>query len=131
MVIDTSAIVAVLLQEAESLALHELLAAHTPSAVGAPTLAEASIVLQARIGQNGLSALRGFLIEYDVSVVSFGDQHWRLAAQAFAKYGRGRHSANLNFGDCMTYAVAKLAGQPLLCVGDDFCQTDLDLVSLP
>lgn len=131
MVLDTSAIVAILLGQAEAAALHRLLAMQSPSLVGAPTLAEAAIVLQGRLGQTGLTALRSFLVEYDVHSVPFGEEHWRLAAQAFGRFGKGRHSAALNFGDCLTYATAKLAGRPLLCLGDDFAQTDLELVTLP
>lgn len=131
MVLDTSAIVAILLGQAESAALHRLLARQSPGLVGAPTLAEAAIVLQGRLGQTGLTALRSFLVEYDVHSVPFGEEHWRLAAQAFGRFGKGRHPAALNFGDCLTYATAKLAGRPLLCLGDDFAQTDLELVTLP
>jgi ribonuclease VapC len=130
-VLDTSVIVAVLLGQAEAAALHRLLAVQSPSLVGSPTLAEAGIVLQGRIGQTGLAALRGFLVEYDVHAVPFGDEHWRMAAQAFGRYGKGRHPAGLNFGDCLTYATAKLAAQPLLCLGEDFALTDLELVTLP
>jgi ribonuclease VapC len=130
-VLDTSVIVAVLLGQAEAVGLHRLLVVQSPSLVGSPTLAEAGIVLQGRIGQTGLAALRGFLVEYDVHAVPFGDEHWRMAAQAFGRYGKGRHPAGLNFGDCLTYATAKLAAQPLLCLGDDFARTDLELVSLP
>lgn len=131
MVLDTSVIVAILLGQAEAAALHQLLVVQSPSLVGSPTLAEAGIVLQGRIGQTGLAALRGFLVEYDVHAVPFGEEHWRLAAQAFGRFGKGRHPAGLNFGDCLTYATAKLAARPLLCVGDDFAQTDLELVPLP
>jgi ribonuclease VapC len=131
MVVDTSAILAVLLRQGEFAALNSALIAAAPSTVGTPTLAEAAIVLQARMGPAGLSALRSFLLEYDVRPADFGDDHWRSAAQAFGRFGKGRHPAALNFGDCMTYATARLAGEPLLCVGDDFAQTDLDLVPLP
>jgi ribonuclease VapC len=65
-----------------------------------------------------------------MNVVPFGEAHWAEATEAFMRYGRGRHSAGLDFGDCMTYAVASLSGQPLLAVGDDFPQTDLELVAL-
>ena len=60
-----------------------------------------------------------------MSVVSFSEAHWREASDAFARYGKGRHPASLNFGDCMSYAVAKLSGAPLLFVGTDFAQTDI------
>ena len=130
MILDTSAIVAVLLGQAESYALTRVLLTDAPSAAGAPTLAEAAVVLQARLGARGLADLRGFLVEFDVHAIPFGDDHWRQAAAAFARFGRGRHPADLNFGDCLAYAVAKLSGQPLLCVGNDFAQTDLELVPL-
>lgn len=131
MILDTSAIAAVLFGQAEREALHQCLVGVAPRAVGAPTLAEAAIVLQARMGGAGLSALRSFLVEYDVRAVPFGDEHWRVAAQAFGAFGKGRHPAALNFGDCLSYASAKLAGEPLLCVGGDFALTDLELVPLP
>ena len=131
MIVDTSAIVAVILGQAQSAALTSALLADAPSAVGAPTLAEAAIVLQARLGPRGLADLRGFLVEFDVHAIPFGDDHWRQAGLAFARYGKGRHPAGLNFGDCLTYAVAKLSGQALLCVGGDFAQTDLSLTPLP
>ena len=130
MILDASAIVAVILGQAEAAALTRVLVANAPSAVGAPTLAEAALVLQARLGPRGLADLRGFLVEFDVHAVPFGDAHWRQAAMAFARYGKGRHPAGLNFGDCLTYAVAKLSGLPLLCVGGDFPQTDLTLAPL-
>ena len=130
MILDTSAILAVLFRQAEAAALHRVLVGDAPSFAGAPTLAEAGIVLQARLGPTGLAALRSFLVEYDVHALPFGDDHWRMAAVAFAEYGNGRHPASLNYGDCLTYAVAKLSGLPLLCVGGDFARTDLELVPL-
>lgn len=131
MVVDTSAIAAVLFEQAEASAVHKLLLEAEPTLVGAPTLAEASIVVQGRMGPVGLSVLRDFLFEYDVRAIPFGDEHWRAAAAAFGRFGKGRHPAALNFGDCMAYATARLAGEPLLCVGGDFAQTDLELVPLP
>jgi ribonuclease VapC len=122
--------VGVILGEAEAAALTPVLVANAPSAAGAPSLAEAALVLQARLGPRGLADLRGFLVEFDVHAVPFGDEHWRQAAVAFARCGKGRHPVALSFGDCLTYDVAKLSGMPLLCVGDDFAQTDLTLVPL-
>ncbi len=63
-------------------------------------------------------------------MVEFTADHWTIAADAFMVFGKGRHRAGLNFGDCMTYAVAKLAGEPLLCLGDGFPATDLELAGL-
>ena len=62
-----------------------------------------------------------------LTIVPFAEDHWRTAVEAYLRFGKGRHAAGLNFGDCLTYATAKLAGQPLLCVGDDFSKTDLEL----
>jgi len=131
MIVDTSAIVAVILGQAEAADLTRILVERAPTHVGAPSLAEAAVVLQARLGPAGLADLRGFLVEFDVSPLPFGDAHWLQAAAAYASFGKGRHPAALNFGDCLTYATAKLSGRPLLCVGADFAQTDLELVPLP
>ena len=130
MIVDTSAVAALIFGQSESSAIASALLAGAPSAIGAPTLAEAAIVLQSRLGTQGLTHLRGFLVEFDVHAVPFGDEHWRQAGLAFAHYGKGRHPAGLNFGDCLTYAVAKVSGMPLLCVGGDFALTDLELVPL-
>lgn len=65
------------------------------------------------------------LAEFDIVEVPFGGQHWKEAVDAYLRFGRGRHRAQLNIGDCLTYAVARLAGEPLLFVGDDFAATDL------
>jgi ribonuclease VapC len=66
------------------------------------------------------------LEEFNIDEVPFDEQHWRAAVTAFRRFGRGRHPAQLNFGDCLTYAVAKLAGEPLLFVGGGFAKTDLE-----
>jgi ribonuclease VapC len=97
-------------------------------AVGAPTLLETAMVLLSRGIGSAEADLEALLAERSVVVIPFGAEHWRIAMLAFAAYGKGRHPARLNFGDCLTYAVAKLAGEPLLCVGGDFAQTDLALV---
>lgn len=94
-------------------------------AIGAPTLTEASIVLVGRYGVAGRSMLSRFLEEKDVISIPFDDRHWIVAAEAHIRYGKGRHAARLNYGDCMTYATAKVAGAPLLFVGNDFSQTDI------
>jgi len=78
----------------------------------------------------GASDLMLVMTRFEVTVVPFGQDHWLMAWAAFLRYGKGRHPAGLNFGDCLTYAVAKLSGLPLLCIGGDFAQTDLALVPL-
>jgi len=130
MIVDTSAIVAVVLRESGFQAVVECLEGDDPLAVGAPTLTEASLVLSARLDRDARPKLARFLQEYEIAVVSFGVAHWDEATEAFMRFGKGRHPAGLNYGDCMSYAVAKLADQPLLCLGRDFAQTDLVLVPL-
>jgi ribonuclease VapC len=92
---------------------------------GTPTLAETGIVLHARVGEASRGMLERFLDEFGVQEIPFGEIHWREAVEAFRRFGRGRHPAALNFGDCLTYATTRLAGESLLFTGGDFGQTDL------
>jgi ribonuclease VapC len=126
-ILDSSAVIAILLREPGHDRLRNHLAASEQVGIGAPTAVESSLVLCSRVGRAGKTLLARFLQEAEVEVVEFTADHWTVAADAFIAYGRGRHRAGLNFGDCMTYAVAKLAGEPLLCLGDDFPATDLQL----
>jgi ribonuclease VapC len=126
--LDSSAIVAVLLKEPGHERLLDLLSEHPEPTVGAPTLAETGIVLAARLGARGETLLARFVQAQSMAVVAFGDAHWSSAVQAFLRYGKERHPAALNFGDCLTYAVARLSGEPLLCVSKDFSKTDIELV---
>lgn len=127
MILDSSVIVAIVQREPGFDALVALLEDAEQLAIGAPTLTETAIVLEARFSLDSRVVLERFLRAFRVATVTFGPDHWREAARAFRRFGKGRHPAALNFGDCLTYAVARLAGQPLLCVGDDFRQTDLIL----
>ena len=127
MIVDSSAIIAILLKEPGYEPLRDHLVAAKQVSVGAPTVLESSLVLSARLGRAGKTLLARFLQEAEIEVVEFAADHWTVAADAFVAYGKGRHPAGLNFGDCMTYAVAKLAEEPLLCLGDDFAATDLEL----
>jgi ribonuclease VapC len=128
LILDSSAIVAVLLKEPGHELLVDHLAANPEPGVGAPTLVESGIVLSARLGVSGQTLLGRFAQGYELEVIALGEDHWPLAVQAFLRYGKGRHAAALNFGDCLTYATARLAGEPLLCMGEDFTKTDLALV---
>jgi ribonuclease VapC len=94
--------------------------------IGTPTLAEAGLVIEARLGVDARMVLDRFVSDFRIATIPFGEAHWREALQAFRRFGKGRHEASLNFGDCLTYAVAQLARQPLLFRGDDFARTDLD-----
>lgn len=130
MIVDTSAIVAVILRELGYQAVLDCLESADSPAVGAPTLTESALVLSARIGRDARPKIARFLQEYEIAIVPFTAAHWDEATEAFLRFGKGRHAAALNFGDCMSYAVAKLAGRPLLCLGRDFVRTDLSLVPL-
>lgn len=126
MIVDTSALVAIALQEPgyETL-IHTLAAPSARAGIGTPTLAELGLVLTSRLGMNARAMIILLLDEFAIEQVPFGDAHWREAVDAYERFGRGHHRAGLNFGDCLTYAVARLADEPLLYVGNDFAATDL------
>ena len=125
MIVDSSALVAIVLREPGWERVVARLAAEAVRAIGAPTLAETGLVLTARMGGNAHIVLSRLLQEAGLTVIPFTEEHWRAAVDAYGRFGKGRHAAGLNFGDCLTYAVAHLSGQPLLFVGDDFAKTDL------
>jgi ribonuclease VapC len=89
---------------------------------------ETGIVLAARLGIAGKTLLARFVQEAGLTVLPLTDEHWPVAVDAFVRFGKGRHPAALNFGDCLTYAVSRVAGQPLLYVGQDFAKTDLEVI---
>jgi ribonuclease VapC len=129
-IVDSSAIVAILRREPEHEILEERLAEALEPKVGAPTQLEAAMVLSARLGGRGRLVLARFLQDNRIAVVPFTEEHADIAIDAFGQYGKGHHPAKLSMGDCFSYAVAKVAGEPLLCIGNDFAQTDLPLVEL-
>lgn len=128
MILDASAIVAILLEEPGDASLLARLRADQSRGVGAPTLLETGMVLVGRRGEIGRSKLERFIVKARLTIVGFEPHHWPVALTAFERFGKGRHPAALNFGDCLAYAIAKVAGEPLLCVGDDFAQTDLEVI---
>lgn len=127
MILDSSAIVAIIFQEPGYEVVLDKLTTAVAVGIGAPTLVECSLVLAARLDQDARGLLSRFLEEANVTIIPFTDVHYGTAVGAWWKYGKGRHSARLNFGDCLAYATARIADMPLLCVGDDFPQTDLPL----
>lgn len=127
MIVDSSALLAIVFREDGWETLLDALEASPGAAAGTPTLAETGIVLQARLGEDAHGVLERLLDELAVQEVPFGEIHWREAVDAYARFGKGRHAAGLNFGDCLAYAVARLAGEPLLFVGEDFGETDLEV----
>lgn len=127
MILDSSVLVAIALDEPERASLVAKINAAESVAVGAPTLVEAGIVLSARLGQDAGELVAELLAASDAVVIEFGPSHWREAVSAWRRFGKSRHPASLNFGDCLAYATALVAGQPLLAKGGDFSQTDIQL----
>lgn len=123
MIVDASALLALLLREPSAERIVDALDGAPWAAIGAPTLTEAAIVAEAR----GLppTAVAALLVEAEIEVLPYTHEHATVAAWAYRRFGRGRHRAGLNFGDCMAYAMAKVADAPLLYVGDDFPHTDV------
>ena len=126
MIVDSSALVAIAFAEPGYQELITKLAGAPSAGIGTPTLAETGVVLAARLGQDSRDLVVRLLDEFSIEEIPFGDRHWREAVDAYLRFGRGRHKARLNLGDCLTYAVARLANEPLLFVGDDFPETDLE-----
>jgi len=130
--LDSSALLAVLFSEPGYLSLVDQMLEAEVLRVGAPTLVETSLVFESRRGRLSRSDrtkrhddVQELVNELGVTVVPFGESEWHRAVEAFERYGRGRHKAGLNFGDCLAYAAAAVAGDSLLYVGDDFKHTDL------
>ncbi|MGB3294667.1 MAG: type II toxin-antitoxin system VapC family toxin [Phormidesmis sp.] len=130
MVIDTSAIVAILLNEPERAGFIEAIAAASTRLMSASTLLECHLVIESRKRALGRAELELFVYEAAIDVVPFDQVQTALAATAWRAYGKGRHSAGLNFGDCFAYALAKAREEPLLFKGSDFSQTDIAKVSI-
>jgi ribonuclease VapC len=124
-VLDASALVAILLAEPDAERLLRAIGDAPLIAVGAPTLVEAAMVLSSRLVRDARPLLAEFLREAEAEIIPFTADHYEVALDAFRRFGKGRHPAALNFGDCLSYAVARVAGLPLLFTGDDFARTDL------
>lgn len=129
LVIDTSAVVAILRSEDGSAALVEHLSAAGTRLTSAASRVEMGIVVEARLGPAGAEALARFLRDADIVVVDVDPDTADRALGAWRRYGKGRHRAALNFGDCFTYALAEVTGFPVLCTGEDFAATDLETVT--
>ncbi len=125
MVIDSSAVLAILCGEPEAPALTVALAADPSRLISAPTLLECSIVLAARFGDAGVRELDLLVQRAGLDVVPFDTAHYEIAHNAYRRFGKGRHPAGLNYGDCMTYALAASTAEPVLFVSNDFAATDL------
>lgn len=125
MVIDTSAFAAIFFAESERQKFLTAITIGPNRLVSAATLLETGIVLEARQGEAAGREFDLFVVRANLQVVPVDAEQADLARSAWRKYGKGRHAAGLNFGDCFSYALAKVSGEPLLAKGTDFARTDL------
>ncbi len=125
MVIDTSAILAILQREPERRAFLEAIEAADAARLSVANLVETSLVIESRYGSDGVRDLDRFISRAGIEIISVDREQGQLARSAFSRFGKGRHRAGLNFGDCFAYAAAMSLGEPLLCKGDDFTRTDV------
>ena len=125
MVIDTSAILAILLRESERRRFLEAIEAIDTARMSVASFVESSIVIESRYGAEGLRDLDRFISRARIELIPVDAEQGQLARSAYSRFGKGRHRAGLNFGDCFSYAAAISLGEPLLCKGDDFVHTDV------
>jgi len=125
MVIDTSALLAILLDESERRSYNEAIEAAASRIISAATYVEVSIIVESRFGAEGLRDFDQFVDRAKIEIASVDLEQANLARRAFSRFGKGRHPAGLNFGDCFSYAVAIARGEPLLYKGEDFARTDV------
>jgi ribonuclease VapC len=125
MVLDTSALAAILFDEPERRQFNEKIEADPRRLLSAATLVEITMVIEARSGEAGGRELDLLLHRARVEIVALDADQAEIARHAYRAYGKGRHPAGLNFGDCFSYALAKATGEPLLFKGDDFARTDI------
>lgn len=125
MVIDTSALLAILQDEPERRAFNEAIEAAESRLLSVASLVEVSIVVEARYGNDGLRELDLFLDRAGFELVPVELEQAKLARLGFSRFGKGRHPAGLNYGDCFAYALARVRDEPLLFKGNDFSQTDV------
>lgn len=128
MVIDTSALIAILLGEHEAESFARLIMDDSKRLLSAFSLLETSIVIEAKKGESGGRELDLLLHKTGIETIALDAEQSELARYAWRNYGKGRHAAGLNIGDCCSYALAKYSGEPLLFKGDDFSKTDIESV---
>ncbi len=125
MVIDTSAFAAIFFAEPERQKFLAAITASESRLVSAASVLETGIVLEARQGEAAGREFDLFVVRANLQIVPVDSEQAELARSAWRKYGKGRHPAGLNFGDCFSYALAKFSGEPLLAKGTDFASTDI------
>jgi ribonuclease VapC len=125
MILDTSAILAVLRDEDDGLSFAEKIREADICRISAPSFVELSMVLEGTAGDTGIRACDTFFRDNEIRIEPFTEEHALAARHGFSAYGKGRHAAGLNLGDCFSYALAKVTGEPLLFKGNDFRRTDV------
>ena len=128
MVVDSSALVAILREEPGHEPFLQKALSSDRTMVGATVAFETAMVLSGRWHRDARSTVHRLLRTIGAEIVPFTEEHYEAAVSAFLRYGKGRHPAGLNFGDCMSYAFARISGLPLLYSGDDFSKTDITAV---
>ncbi|MGH7962300.1 MAG: type II toxin-antitoxin system VapC family toxin [Candidatus Binatia bacterium] len=126
MVIDTSVLLAILFDESDAEGFEIALEADSSRLMSAASVLEAAIVVEARLGEAGGRELDLLLHRARITIAAFTAEQVDVARQAFRTYGKGRHPAGLNYGDCFPYALSKMSGEALLFKGNDFVQTDVE-----
>jgi len=130
MVIDTSAILAILQREPERRSFIEAIESADSTRLSVASFVETSIIIESRYGAEGLRDLDRFISRASIELIPVDREQGQLARSAFSRFGKGRHRAGLNYGDCFSYAAAIGLGEPLLCKGDDFIHTDAPLLEV-
>jgi ribonuclease VapC len=126
MVIDSSALLAILQNEPERRAFNESIEAAEQVLLSTATFVEISMIVESRLGADGVRDLELFIAKARIKLIPVDEEQAHLAVHAFRRYGEGRHAAALNFGDCFAYALARALADSLLFKGNDFAQTDIE-----
>ena len=130
MVLDTSALLAILLDEPESEAIRRAIEADATRLLSAGSFLETALVIETRFGPNGGRELDLLISRAGIEIVAFDAEQAKHARMAFLRWGKGRSPAGLNFGDCFSYALSRTSGEPLCFQGNDFARTDVARVGL-
>jgi len=128
MILDTSALLAILLNEPDAAVFGAAIEADPVRLLSAASLLETAIVIEARYGEPGGRELDLLVHKADIQVVAVDQEQAEVARDGYRRFGKGRHPAALNFGDCFSYALSRVSGEPLLFKGDDFSRTDIESV---
>jgi len=130
MVIDTSAVLAIMQREPERRIFLEAIEAADSTRMSVASFVEISIVIESRYGAEGLRDLDRFISRARIELIPVDTEQGQLARSAFSRFGKGRHRAGLNYSDCFSYAAAINLGVPLMCKGDDFIHTDVPMLDV-